>query len=60
MRKALRSRGFFRTIFKNNRGMIMEGKIVLDDSLPNIMQGRSLEDAFYDIYTKRAEKGGEA
>lgn len=40
--------------------MIMEGKIVLDDSLPNIMQGRSLEDAFYEIYTKRAQKGGEA
>ena len=40
--------------------MIMEGQIVLDDTLPNIMQGRSLEDAFYDIYTERAAKGGEA
>ena len=31
--------------------MIMDGKIVADDTLENLMQGRSLEDAFYDIYT---------
>lgn len=38
--------------------MIMDGKIVADDTLDNLMQGRSLEDAFYDIYTSRmAEKG---
>ena len=31
--------------------MIMDGKIVADDTLENLMQGRSLEDAFYEIYT---------
>lgn len=33
--------------------MIMDGKIVADDTLENLMQGRSLEDAFYDIYMSR-------
>lgn len=33
--------------------MIMDGKIVADDILENLMQGRSLEDAFYDIYISR-------
>ena len=32
--------------------MIVEGKIVVDDTLPNLMNGRSLEDSFYDIYQK--------
>lgn len=32
--------------------MIMDGRIVVNDTLENLMQGRSLEDAFYDIYTK--------
>lgn len=32
--------------------MIMDGRIVVDDTLDNLMQGRPLEDAFYDIYTK--------
>ena len=31
--------------------MIMDGRIVANDTLENLMQGRSLEDAFYDIYT---------
>ncbi len=33
--------------------MIMDGKIVANDTLENLMNGRSLEDAFYDIYTER-------
>ncbi|MCR5616847.1 MAG: ABC transporter ATP-binding protein [Clostridiales bacterium] len=39
--------------------MIMDGKIVTDDTLENLMRGRSLEDAFYDIYTERMNKSGE-
>ena len=31
--------------------MIMDGRIVADDTLENLMQGRSLEEAFYEIYT---------
>ena len=31
--------------------MIMDGRIVVNDTLDNLMQGRPLEDAFYDIYT---------
>lgn len=36
--------------------MIMDGKIVADDTLENLMQGRSLEDAFYEIYTGRKDR----
>lgn len=32
--------------------VIIDGKIVENDTLENIMNGRSLEDAFYDIYTE--------
>ena len=32
--------------------MIVSGKIVVEDTLPNLMNGRSLEDSFYDIYQK--------
>lgn len=39
--------------------MIMDGKVVADDTLENLMQGRSLEDAFYDIYTSRKDKRAE-
>ena len=39
--------------------MIMDGKIVVDDTLDNLMQGRPLEDAFYDIYTEYMSKKGE-
>ena len=35
--------------------MIMDGKIVADDKLEDLMQGRSLEDAFYEIYSSRKE-----
>jgi len=40
--------------------MIMDGKIVVDDTLDNLMNGKSLEDAFYDIYTDRMNIAGEA
>ncbi|MBR5975965.1 MAG: ABC transporter ATP-binding protein [Clostridiales bacterium] len=36
--------------------MIVNGKIVVNDTLPNLMNGRSLEDSFYDIYTQYQEK----
>ncbi|MBO4523741.1 ABC transporter ATP-binding protein [Ruminococcus sp.] len=39
--------------------MIMDGKIVVDDTLENLMQGRPLEDAFYDIYTEHMSNKGE-
>ena len=39
--------------------MIMDGKIVANDTLENLMQGRSLEDAFYDIYVKLHGKEGD-
>ena len=32
--------------------MIVQGSIVVEDTLPNLMNGRSLEDSFYDIYQK--------
>ena len=32
--------------------IIIDGKIVKNDTLESIMNGRSLEDAFYDIYTE--------
>ncbi|HAU50742.1 MAG TPA: ABC transporter ATP-binding protein, partial [Clostridiales bacterium] len=30
--------------------MIVDGKIVVNDTLPNLMNGKSLEDSFYEIY----------
>ncbi len=36
--------------------MIIDGKIVIDDTLENLMQGRPLEDAFYDYYLKYTQK----
>lgn len=36
--------------------MIVDGKIVVNDTLENLMQGRSLEDSFYDIYTQYKKK----
>jgi len=40
--------------------MIIDGKIVICDTLDNLKQGKSLEDAFYDFYTnyQAGEKGG--
>ena len=38
--------------------MIMDGKIVVNDTLENLTNGKSLEDAFYDIYVDM--KGGNA
>lgn len=38
--------------------MIMDGKIVVNDTLENLTNGKSLEDAFYDIYVDM--KGGKA
>ena len=32
--------------------IIVDGKIVRNDTLESIMNGRSLEDAFYDIYSE--------
>lgn len=32
--------------------MIVDGKIVINDTLPNLMNGKSLEDSFYEIYQK--------
>lgn len=39
--------------------MIIDGKIVIDDTLDNLKKGRPLEDAFYDFYTeyKKDESG---
>lgn len=39
--------------------IIIGGRIVKDDTLPNIMQGRPLEDAFYDIYVQETEGSSE-
>jgi len=36
--------------------MIVQGSIVVEDTLPNLMNGRSLEDSFYDIYQKYQKK----
>ncbi len=40
--------------------MIIDGKIVICDTLDNLKQGKSLEDAFYDFYTnyQAKEQGG--
>ena len=36
--------------------MIVNGKIVVNDTLENLMNGRSLEDSFYDIYLQYQNK----
>lgn len=36
--------------------MIMDGKIVVNDTLENLKQGKPLEDAFYDFYTEYNKK----
>ncbi len=36
--------------------MIVNGKIVVNDTLQNLTNGRSLEDSFYDIYTEYSKK----
>lgn len=38
--------------------IIIDGKIVKNDTIDNIMNGRSLEDAFYDIYTEVKGENG--
>lgn len=35
--------------------IIMDGKIIANDTLDNLMQGRSLEDAFYEMYLKQVK-----
>jgi len=37
--------------------MIIDGKIVICDTLDNLKQGKSLEDAFYDFYTNYQAEG---
>lgn len=37
--------------------MIIDGKIVVCDTLDNLSQGKSLEDAFYDFYTYYQAEG---
>ncbi len=39
--------------------MIIDGKLVINDTLDNLMQGKSLEDAFYEYYQQYQNKGGE-
>ena len=36
----------------NKVGLIINGEMLANDTLENVMAGRSLEDAFYDIYTE--------
>jgi sodium transport system ATP-binding protein len=36
----------------NKVALIVDGKIIKNDTLDAIMDGKSLEDAFYDIYTE--------
>ncbi len=36
--------------------MIIDGKIVINDTLENLKQGKPLEDAFYEFYTEYKEK----
>lgn len=38
--------------------MIIDGKIVVNDTLENLKQGKSLEDAFYDFYSNYQSRGG--
>jgi sodium transport system ATP-binding protein len=39
----------------NKVALMVDGKIIKNDTLENIMNGKSLEDAFYDAYTKFLE-----
>jgi sodium transport system ATP-binding protein len=43
----------------NKVALIVDGKIIKNDTLEYVMNGKSLEDAFYDIYTEHM-KGQEA
>ncbi len=38
--------------------MIIDGSVVMNDTLDNLMQGRPLEDAFYEFYQNYQQKGG--
>ena len=40
----------------NKVALIINGKIIANDKLETVMNGRSLEDAFYDIYSEIAKK----
>ena len=41
-------------------GIIINGKMVLCDTLPAVCNGKSLEDRFFDVYSEYTEgKGGE-
>ena len=40
----------------NKVALIINGKIIANDNLETVMNGRSLEDAFYDIYSEIAKK----
>ena len=40
----------------NKVALMVDGKIIKNDNIENIMNGRSLEDAFYDIYTNQLAK----
>lgn len=40
----------------NKVGLIINGKMLANDTLENVMKGRSLEEAFYDIYTEHLKK----
>ena len=42
----------------NKVALIIDGKIIANDKLDIVMNGRSLEDAFYDIYSEIAKKEG--
>ncbi len=39
--------------------MIVDGRIVVNDTLDNLKQGKSLEDAFYDFYFSYQMQGGD-
>ncbi len=40
--------------------IIMDGRIIVNDTIQALSGGRSLEDAFYDYYVQHLQKGGEA
>ena len=40
----------------NKVALIIDGKIIANDTLEAVMNGRSLEDAFYDIYSEIAKR----
>ena len=42
----------------NKVALIIDGKIIANDKLDIVMNGRSLEDAFYDIYSEIAKQEG--